>query len=185
MQPPPFPHFISRIQKRHRSKHQHSGYSPQGSNPTNNSSPNRRGRGDNALFHFRRTDGFGSTTNSRSLLKLMSIASMMPSNHLILCLPLLLLPSLFPSIRGFSNESNGSRETVVAGGACSGGGAVAGKPQSGTGGGAVHETQGPRQTLRASLPSHPQVLLPRLCPRVAGSHLPQPPIPCSSPGPLL
>ena len=80
----------------------------------------------------------------------------MPSNHLILCHALLLLPSLFPSIRGFSNESNGSRETVVAGGACSGGGAVAGKPQSGTGGGAVHETQGPRQTLRASLPSHPQ-----------------------------
>ena len=40
-----------------------------------------------------------------SLLKLMSIESVMPSNHLILCLPLLLLPSIFPSIRGFSNES--------------------------------------------------------------------------------
>ena len=40
-----------------------------------------------------------STTNSRSLLKLMSIKSVMPSNHLILCLPLLLLPSIFPSIR--------------------------------------------------------------------------------------
>ena len=39
------------------------------------------------------------------LLKLMSIASMMPSNHLILCHPLLLLPSVFPSIRVFSNES--------------------------------------------------------------------------------
>ena len=40
-----------------------------------------------------------------SLLKLMSIESMMPSNHLILCHPLLLLPSIFPSIRIFSNES--------------------------------------------------------------------------------
>ena len=44
-------------------------------------------------------------TNSRSLLKLMSIESVMPSNHLILCHPLLLLPSIFPSIRVFSNES--------------------------------------------------------------------------------
>ena len=43
-----------------------------------------------------------SITNSRSLLKLMSIESVMPSNHLILCLPLLLLPSIFPSIRFFS-----------------------------------------------------------------------------------
>ena len=40
----------------------------------------------------------------RSLLKLMSIESMMPSNHLILCRPFLLLPSVFPSIRIFSNE---------------------------------------------------------------------------------
>ena len=46
-----------------------------------------------------------SITNSQSLLKLMSIESVMPSNHLILCLPLLLLPSIFPSIRVFSNES--------------------------------------------------------------------------------
>ena len=46
-----------------------------------------------------------SITNSRSLLKLMSIESVMPSNHLILCCPLLLLPSLFPSIRVFCNES--------------------------------------------------------------------------------
>ena len=47
-----------------------------------------------------------SITNSRSLLKLMSIESVMPSNHLILCHPLLLLPpSIFPSIRAFSNES--------------------------------------------------------------------------------
>ena len=46
-----------------------------------------------------------SITNSRSLLKLMSIESVMPSNRLILCLPLLLLPSIFPSIRVFSNES--------------------------------------------------------------------------------
>ena len=44
-------------------------------------------------------------TNSRSLPKLMSIESVMPSNHLILCCPLLLLPSIFPSIRVFSNES--------------------------------------------------------------------------------
>ena len=44
-------------------------------------------------------------TNSRSLLKLMSIESMMPSNHLILCHPLFLLPSIFPSIRVFSNKS--------------------------------------------------------------------------------
>ena len=46
-----------------------------------------------------------SITNSRSLPKPMSIESMMPSNHLILCHPLLLLPSIFPSIRVFSNES--------------------------------------------------------------------------------
>ena len=46
-----------------------------------------------------------SITNSWSLLKLMSIVSVMPSNHLILCCPLLLLPSIFPSIRVFSNES--------------------------------------------------------------------------------
>ena len=46
-----------------------------------------------------------SFTTSRSLFKLMSIMSVMPSNHLILCCPLLLLPSVFPSIRGFSNES--------------------------------------------------------------------------------
>ena len=46
-----------------------------------------------------------STTNSWSLLKLMSIDSVMPSNHLVLCHPLLLPPSIFPSIRVFSNES--------------------------------------------------------------------------------
>ena len=46
-----------------------------------------------------------SITNSQSLLKLMSIKLVMPSNHLILCLPVLLLPSIFPSIRVFSNES--------------------------------------------------------------------------------
>ena len=49
--------------------------------------------------------GFLFITNSWSLLKLMSIESMMPSNHLILCCPLLLLPSIFPSIRVFSNQS--------------------------------------------------------------------------------
>ena len=46
-----------------------------------------------------------SITNSRSLLKLMPIESVMPSNHLILCCPLLFLPSVLPSIRVFSNES--------------------------------------------------------------------------------
>ena len=45
-----------------------------------------------------------SITNSRSLLKLMSIESVMPPNHLILCCPLLLLPLIFPRIRVFSNE---------------------------------------------------------------------------------
>ena len=44
-------------------------------------------------------------TNSRSLLTLMSIESVMPSSHLVLCRPLLLPPSIFPSIRVFSNES--------------------------------------------------------------------------------
>ena len=47
-----------------------------------------------------------SISNSQSLLKLMLIESVMPSNHLILCHPLLLLPSIFPSIRVFSNESS-------------------------------------------------------------------------------
>ena len=46
-----------------------------------------------------------SITNSRSSLKLMSIESVMPSSHLILCRPLLLLPSIFPSIKVFSNKS--------------------------------------------------------------------------------
>ena len=46
-----------------------------------------------------------SITNSRCLLKLMSIEVVMPSNHLILCCPLLLLPSILPSIKVFSNES--------------------------------------------------------------------------------
>ena len=46
-----------------------------------------------------------SITNSRSLPKLMSVELVMPSNHLILCHPLLLLPSIFPSIRAFANES--------------------------------------------------------------------------------
>ena len=48
---------------------------------------------------------FPSITNSRSLPKLMSIETVMPSNHLILCRPLLLLPAIFLSIRVFSNES--------------------------------------------------------------------------------
>ena len=46
-----------------------------------------------------------SITNSQSLLKLMSIESVMPSNHCVLCCPLLLLPAVFPSTRVFSNES--------------------------------------------------------------------------------
>ena len=46
-----------------------------------------------------------SITNSWSLCKLMSVESVMPSNHLVFCRPLLLLPSIFPSIRVFSNES--------------------------------------------------------------------------------
>ena len=46
-----------------------------------------------------------SINSSQSLLKLMSIESVMPSNHLIICHPLLLLPSIFPIIRVFSNES--------------------------------------------------------------------------------
>ena len=51
------------------------------------------------------TPGLLSITNSQSLPKLMSIESVMPSNHLILCCPLLLPPSIFPSIRVFPNES--------------------------------------------------------------------------------
>ena len=47
-----------------------------------------------------------SITNSQSLLKIMSIESVMPSSHLILCCPLLLLPPILPRIRVFSNESN-------------------------------------------------------------------------------
>ena len=50
------------------------------------------------------TPGFPVLTTSQSLLKLMSTEPVMPSNHLILCRPLLLLPSIFPSIRIFSNE---------------------------------------------------------------------------------
>ena len=52
----------------------------------------------------RSTPGLQSITNSRSSLRLTSIESVMPSSHLILCRPLLLLPSIFPSIRVFSNE---------------------------------------------------------------------------------
>ena len=48
---------------------------------------------------------FLSITNSQSLLKLTCIKSVTPSNHLVLCRPFLLLPSIFPSIRVFSNES--------------------------------------------------------------------------------
>ena len=52
------------------------------------------------------------STNSRSLPKLMSIESVMPFNHLTLCCPLLLLPSIFSSIRVFSNESLKDNEKV-------------------------------------------------------------------------
>ena len=65
-----------------------------------------------SLSHVRLCDptdcsmpGLPTITNSQSLLKLMSIESVMPSNHLLLCCPLLLPPSIFPSIRVFSNES--------------------------------------------------------------------------------
>ena len=51
------------------------------------------------------TPGFPVLYHLQSLLKLMSIESVMPSNHLILCRPVILLPSIFPSIRVFSNES--------------------------------------------------------------------------------
>ena len=51
------------------------------------------------------TPGFPVHHQPQSLLKLMSIESVMPSNHLILCCPLLLLPSIFPSISVFSNDS--------------------------------------------------------------------------------
>ena len=54
-----------------------------------------------------------SISNFRSLLKLMPIESVMPSNHLILCHPLLLLPSIFPSVRVFSNESSGGQSIGV------------------------------------------------------------------------
>ena len=60
------------------------------------------------LFATSRTEAHQaslSITNSWSLLKLMSIESVRPSSHLILCHPLLLLPSIFPSIRVFSNKS--------------------------------------------------------------------------------
>ena len=60
------------------------------------------------LFSTSRTEAHQaslSITNSWSLLKLMSIESVRPSSHLILCHPLLLLPSIFPSIRVFSNKS--------------------------------------------------------------------------------
>ena len=55
---------------------------------------------------------FLSITNSQSLLKLMSIMSVMRSNYLILCHPLLLPPSIFPSIRVFSNESVSSHQVA-------------------------------------------------------------------------
>ena len=57
------------------------------------------------LFKTPWTAAHLSITNFQSLLKLMSIQSVMPSNHLTLCHPLLLLPSIFPSIGVFSNES--------------------------------------------------------------------------------
>ena len=60
---------------------------------------------DSAIPWTTAQQAFLSITNSRSLLKLMSIELVMPSNHLILCCPLLLLSSIFPSIRDLSNES--------------------------------------------------------------------------------
>ena len=63
------------------------------------------GRYPSCLSQGRARQASLSITNSQGLLKLMSIESVMPSNHLILCCPLLLLPSIFPSIRVFSNDS--------------------------------------------------------------------------------
>jgi len=60
---------------------------------------------DSLRVHGRAHQASLSITDSRSLLKLMSIVSVIPSNQLILCRPLLLLPSIFPIIRVFSNES--------------------------------------------------------------------------------
>ena len=60
---------------------------------------------DSLRLHGPAHQTFLSITNSRSLLKLMSIVSVIPSNQLILCRPLHLLPSIFPSIRVFSNKS--------------------------------------------------------------------------------
>ena len=60
---------------------------------------------DSAISWTVACQAFLSITNSKSLLNLMSIESVMPSNHLILCHPLLLPPSIFPSISVFSNES--------------------------------------------------------------------------------
>ena len=59
----------------------------------------------NSLWPYELQHARLSIINSQSLLKLMSIESVMPSNHLILCHPLLFLPSIFPSIRVFSNKS--------------------------------------------------------------------------------
>ena len=56
-----------------------------------------------SMYHS--TPGLPLHHHSQSLLRLLSIESVMPSNHLILCRPLLLLPSVFPNIRVFSNES--------------------------------------------------------------------------------
>ena len=60
---------------------------------------------DSATLWTSACQAFLSFTISQSLPKLRSIESVMPSNHLVFCLPLLLLPSFFPSIRVFSNES--------------------------------------------------------------------------------
>ena len=54
-----------------------------------------------------------SITNSRSLLKLMSIESVVPSNHLILCRPLLLLPSIFPSLGVRESDFEGQRDSIT------------------------------------------------------------------------
>ena len=62
-------------------------------------------KSDSAAPWIAACQAFPSITNSRSLHKLMSIELVMPSNHLILCRPLLLLPSILPSVRVFSHES--------------------------------------------------------------------------------
>ena len=93
----PLPVLLSLIQTLHH-QHQHTSCSVQFSLSVLSNSLRLNGRKEACQASL-------SITISRSLPKFMSIELVMPSNHLILCRPLLLLPSVFPSIRVFSNES--------------------------------------------------------------------------------